>query len=82
MSKKRLLHWKNTKEILRFKLSVIVIFSEDKERKQQQTREKKINKKKQYNVENDVFYDAVQPKHTQKTTENKQTNKFVKFFEE
>jgi len=35
--------------------------------------EKKINKK-QYNVESDVFYDAVQPEHTQKTTENKQTN--------
>lgn len=52
---------------------MIVIFSEDKERKQQQTREKKINKK-QYNVESDVFYDAVQPEHTQKTTENKQTN--------
>jgi len=51
-----------------------VIFSEDKERKQQQTREKKINKKKQYNVESDVFYDAVQPEHTQKTTGNKQTN--------
>ena len=51
---------------------MIVIFSEDKERKQQQTREK-INKK-QYNVESDVFYDAVQPEHTQKTTENKQTN--------
>ena len=60
---------------------MIVIFSEDKERKQQQTREKKSTNK-QYNVENDVFYDAVQPEHTQKTTENKQTNKFVKFFEE
>ena len=50
---------------------MIVIFSEDKERKQQQTREKKSTKK-QYNVESDVFYDAVQPEHTQKTTENKQ----------
>jgi len=44
--------------------------------------EKKKSTKKQYNVESDVFYDAVQPEHTQKTTENKQTNKFVKFFEE
>jgi len=42
--------------------------------------EKKINKK-QYNVESDVFYDAVQPEHTQKNN-RKQTNKFVKFFEE
>jgi len=57
-----------------------VIFSEDKERKQQQTREKKSTKK-QYNVESDVFYDAVQPEHTQKNN-RKQTNKFVKFFEE
>ena len=52
---------------------MIVIFSEDKERKQQQTREKN-QQKKQYNVECDVFYDAVQPEHAQKTTENKQTN--------
>jgi len=43
--------------------------------------EKKKSTKKQYNVESDVFYDAVQPEHTQKNN-RKQTNKFVKFFEE
>jgi len=43
--------------------------------------EKKSTTKKQYNVESDIFYDAVQPEHTQKNN-RKQTNKFVKFFEE
>jgi len=43
--------------------------------------EKKSTTKKQYNVESDIFYDAVQPEHTQKKN-RKQTNKFVKFFEE
>jgi hypothetical protein len=54
-----------------------VIFSEDKERKQQQTREKNQQQKKQYNVENDVFYDAVQPKHTQKNN-RQQTTKQIR----